>query len=154
MHAAPFIDPPSSGPAAAPGASPAGSARHAVVVKRAREDASPKDGMRVLVDRLWPRGLAKERLVMDLWLKDVAPSVTLRRWYGHDPARWAAFARRYREELAQRPDLLGLLDDLRRRGRLTLLYDAHDPLRNNAVVLRNVLSERRFAPRSQKGDQP
>ncbi|MGH8830982.1 MAG: DUF488 domain-containing protein [Polaromonas sp.] len=123
-------------------------------MKRAREGASVDDGMRVLVDRLWPRGLAREQLVMDLWLKDVAPSSTLRRWYGHDPSRWAAFTQKYRAELAQRGDLLHLLDDLRRRGRLTLLYDANDPLHNNAIVLREVLIERRFPRRHAKGVEP
>lgn len=137
-----------------PGAAPPGGARHAVALKRAREGASMDDGMRVLVDRLWPRGLAKEQLLMDLWLKEVAPSSALRRWYGHDPSRWAAFAQKYRAELAQRGDLLHLLDDLRRRGGLTLLYDASEPLRNNAVVLREVLIEGRFLRRNTQGVKP
>ena len=108
--------------------------------------------MRVLVDRLWPRGLSKEQLAVDFWLKDAAPSDELRRWYGHDPRRWGAFATKYRAELAQRTDLLHLLDELRRRGRVTLLYGARDTARNNAVVLREVLEERRcIGKRIQKG---
>ena len=116
-----------------------------VSLKRAYESASPEDGMRVLVDRLWPRGVSKEELAVDFWLKDAAPSDALRRWYGHKPQRWESFAAKYRGELAKRSDLLRLLDELRRRGRVTLLYGARDTARNNAVVLREVLEERRGA---------
>ena len=111
-------------------------------LKRAREAATPHDGMRVLIDRLWPRGLTKDRVAADLWLKDAAPSDALRRWFAHDPRRWDAFARKYRAELAERDDLLALLDGLRERERLTLVYDARDSAHNNAVVLRDVLEER------------
>lgn len=120
-------------------------ARCAVELKRAYEPPSPDDGMRVLVDRLWPRGLSKEQLAVDLWLKEVAPSDELRRWYGHEPRRWKSFAAKYRAELTRRSDLLRLLDELRRRGQITLLYGARDTAGNNAVVLREVLEERRFA---------
>lgn len=82
---------------------------------------------------------------MDFWLKDVAPSTPLRRWYGHKPGRWKSFAAKYRSELAQRADLLRLLDEMRRRGRVTLLYGARDTGRNHAVVLREVLEEWRCA---------
>ncbi len=116
-----------------------------VGLKRAYEAPSASDGMRVLVDRLWPRGLTKDQLAVDFWLKEAAPSDTLRRWYGHQPGRWQSFARKYRAELEQRTDLLRLLDELRRRGRVTLLYGARDTARNNAVVLREVLEERRCA---------
>ncbi len=122
-------------------------ARRAVDLKRAYERPAPGDGMRVLVDRLWPRGLSKEKLAVDFWLKDAAPSDALRRWYGHDPRRWESFAAKYRAELAHQPDLLRLLDELRRRGRVTLLYGARDTARNNAVVLRQVLDERRITGR-------
>lgn len=122
-------------------------ARCAVGLKRAYEQPSPEDGMRVLIDRLWPRGLSKEQLEVDLWLKDAAPSDALRRWYGHTRSRWESFAAKYRAELAQRNDLLHLLDELRRRGRITLIYGAHDTDCNNAVVLRDVLEERRCAAR-------
>ncbi|VTU44856.1 DUF488 domain-containing protein [Variovorax sp. RA8] len=115
-----------------------------IVLKRVRESASIDDGLRVLVDRLWPRGLTKEKVAVDLWLKEVAPSSALRRWYGHDPRRWTSFIEKYRSELEQRPELLRRLDDLCRNGRVTLVYDASDESRNNAVVLRDVLAERRF----------
>lgn len=129
----------------------AGGTRRAVVVKRAREDASIDDGMRVLVDRLWPRGLTKERVAADLWLREVAPSDALRRWYAHEPSRWMVFSQKYRAELEQRPDLLRLLDDLRRSGQLTLIYHASDSAHNHAIVLHQVLTERRFAaPRTQR----
>jgi uncharacterized protein YeaO (DUF488 family) len=122
-----------------------------VGLKRAYEHSSTGDGMRVLVDRLWPRGLSKEQLAVDFWLKDAAPSDALRRWYGHQPRRWKSFAAKYRAELAERADLLRLLDELRRRGRITLLYGARDTSRNNAVVLREVLETRRCAgKRAQK----
>lgn len=120
-------------------------ARCTVGLKRAYEAPSASDGMRVLVDRLWPRGLTKEQLAVDFWLKEAAPSDALRRWYGHKPSRWNSFAAKYRAELEQRTDLLDLLDELRRRGRVTLLYGARDTARNNAVVLREVLEERRCA---------
>ena len=120
-------------------------ARCTVGLKRAYEAPSPNDGMRVLVDRLWPRGLTKDQLAVDFWLKEAAPSDALRRWYGHRPGRWKSFAEKYRTELEQRTDLLRLLDELRRRGRVTLLYGARDTARNNAVVLREVLEERRCA---------
>ena len=122
-------------------------ARCSVDLKRAYEQSSPDDGMRVLVDRLWPRGLSKDQLAVDFWLKDAAPSDALRRWYGHEPRRWESFAAKYRAELAQRTDPLRLLDELRRRGRVTLIYSARDAARNNAVVLREVLEERHFSGR-------
>jgi uncharacterized protein YeaO (DUF488 family) len=122
---------------------------HEVGLKRAYEDHGPRDGMRVLVDRLWPRGLGRKTLSVDFWLKDLAPSDALRRWYGHRPDRWASFAAKYRAELAKekRVALLRLLDELRRRGHVTLLYGARDTERNHAVVLRDVLEERRRAAR-------
>lgn len=128
--------------------------RRAVYLKRAYERPDPRDGMRILVDRLWPRGLSKQQLAVDFWLKDAAPSDALRRWYGHEPRRWESFASRYRAELARRTILLRLLDDLRRRGRITLLYAARDAARNNAVVLREVLEERRFAGRRTEAVAP
>jgi uncharacterized protein YeaO (DUF488 family) len=128
-----------------------GTTRRAVVVKRAREAASTDDGMRVLVDRLWPRGLTKERVAADLWLREVAPSDALRRWFAHEPSRWIAFSHKYRAELARRPDLLRLLDDLRRSARLTLVYNASDAEHNHAVVLQQLLSERGFtSPRNRR----
>lgn len=84
--------------------------RQAVQLKRAHETPAAGDGMRILVDRLWPRGLSRERVAADLWLKDAAPSDALRRWFGHEPSRWAAFAARYRAELARRPEVLQTFD--------------------------------------------
>ncbi|HJQ62251.1 MAG TPA: DUF488 family protein [Burkholderiales bacterium] len=123
-------------------------------LKRAYEAPSASDGMRVLVDRLWPRGLSKEQLAVDFWLKEAAPSDALRRWYGHQPSRWKSFAEKYRAELEQRADLLRLLDELRRRGRVTLLYGARDTARNNAVVLQDVLEKCRCAGKRTKKDTP
>jgi len=120
---------------------------HDVAIKRAREAAAEEDGTRVLIDRLWPRGLTKDRVAADLWLKDAAPSDALRRWFGHDPQRWNSFVRKYREELSAHADLLALLDGLRERQRLTLVYDAKDDAHNNAVVLREVLTTRRHVIR-------
>jgi uncharacterized protein YeaO (DUF488 family) len=126
----------------------------AVALKRAHEEHGPGDGIRVLVDRLWPRGLRKDQLAVDFWLKELAPSDRLRRWYGHRPRRWPSFAAKYRNELAKRAALLRLLDQLRCRGRLTLLYGARDTSRNHAVVLREVLEERRWAAPRASGKRP
>jgi uncharacterized protein YeaO (DUF488 family) len=93
------------------------------------------------VDRLWPRGLRKVDAKVDLWLKEIAPSDELRRWFGHDPARWTEFRARYRDELARRPELLRELMEHCRRGPVTLLYAARDGDRNNAAVLLEVLRE-------------
>jgi uncharacterized protein YeaO (DUF488 family) len=114
--------------------------------KRAYEPAEPEDGYRVLVERLWPRGLTKARAALDLWAKDVSPSPALRTWYGHDPARFAEFAVRYRKELAAAP-AQAILADLRRRGArgtVTLVYAARDEEHNSAVL---VLGELKRAPR-------
>jgi uncharacterized protein YeaO (DUF488 family) len=113
--------------------------RRPILLKRVYDNPAPDDGLRVLVDRLWPRGMTRQELSADLWLKDAAPSPGLRRWYGHDPRRWDDFAHQYRAELAREPGVLRTLDDLRRRGRITLLFAARDTLHNHAVVLREVL---------------
>lgn len=139
---------------------PTDDARPPVKLKRAYERPAGDDGVRVLVDRLWPRGLAKRQVAADLWLKEAAPSDGLRRWYGHDPRRWESFRAKYRAELTQRADVLEQLDALRRRGPLTLVYSARDEAHNQAVVLREVLEERRrrslrgarTAPETRKGD--
>ena len=110
-----------------------------VTIKRIYQEPDPADGRRILVDRLWPRGVSKERARVDWWLKEIAPSDELRRWFGHDPSRWQEFQARYRGELeAQRP----LLDELRTlsgRERITLLYAAKDQEHNNAVLLKELL---------------
>lgn len=106
--------------------------------KRAYGPPDAGDGMRVLVDRLWPRGLKKENAAIDLWLKEVAPSAELRRWFGHDPARWDEFRRRYFDELTDNRIALSPL--FAARGVVTLLFAARDPERNNAVALAEWLS--------------
>lgn len=108
-------------------------------LKRAYEAPAPADGRRVLVDRLWPRGLKKEAAALDLWAKDLAPTNELRKWFGHDPERWAEFKRRYTAELRQHTDLLDDLRALARRGTVTLIYAARDEEHNEAVVLCDVL---------------
>jgi uncharacterized protein YeaO (DUF488 family) len=117
-------------------------------LKRAREPAARGDGDRVLVDRLWPRGLRKADARINEWLKDVAPSHELRRWFGHDPERFAEFRERYRRELCAEPARTALAE-LRRRaagGTVTLVYAARDDQHNNAVVLAQELSRRRGRP--------
>jgi uncharacterized protein YeaO (DUF488 family) len=110
-----------------------------VRVKRAHEPGRPEDGRRILVDRLWPRGVSKAEADIDEWLKELAPSTELRKWFGHDPARWAEFQRRYARELQGHPEPLARLRKLARKGPLTLVYSARDELHNDAVVLRGVL---------------
>lgn len=110
-------------------------------LKRAYLPPSPEDGARVLVDRLWPRGVRKSEAAIDRWAKDIAPSTELRRWFGHDPARWEEFRQRYREELKKDSELLDELRQIARNGTLTLVYSAHDEAHNQAVVLREALSE-------------
>ncbi len=109
-----------------------------VFLKRAYETPARADGERILVDRLWPRGLAKATAQIDLWLKDVAPSTALRQWFGHDPAKWAGFGQRYRAELRHNPALAELRERAR-RGDVTLVYSARDMQHNQAVVLKQVL---------------
>jgi len=113
-----------------------------IQTKRVYEPHAATDGSRFLVERLWPRGIAKAALEMDAWLKDVAPSTELRRWFNHDPDRWAEFKRRYRSELTANPDTWKTILTKARRGRVTLLYSAHDIEHNNAVVLRDFLNVR------------
>ena len=104
-------------------------------LKRVYDPAEDGDGYRVLVDRIWPRGLAKAKAGIDQWMKEIAPTTELRKWFGHDPARWNEFRDRYTAELEDKPDLLDELRARARRGPVTLLYAAHDPDHNNAVVL-------------------
>lgn len=111
-----------------------------VRIKRVYDAPSPRDGRRVLVDRLWPRGLTRAKARIDEWAKELAPSEALRRWFGHDPERFAEFEKRYRAELAGRRERIRALAREARRGRVTLVYGARDETRNNAVVLRKMLS--------------
>lgn len=105
-------------------------------IKRIYDSVEKSDGVRVLVDRIWPRGISKERAHLDLWLKEIAPSTALRKWFGHDPKRWAGFAAKYRKELAGKTDLVRQIKALETENdKLTLLYSAQDQLHNQAVVL-------------------
>jgi uncharacterized protein YeaO (DUF488 family) len=110
-----------------------------ICIKRAYDPPEESDGARVLVDRLWPRGLRKESADLTLWFKDIAPSSDLRKWFGHDPARWTEFSRRYRAELSHNEDAVDRLVDMSKNERLTLLYAAHDIEHNDAVVLADYL---------------
>lgn len=107
-----------------------------VAVKRIYDAADPSDGVRLLVDRLWPRGVSRERAALDGWLKELAPSPRLRTWFGHDPARWEEFSRRYREELKSHRATIEALRRLATARRLTLLHASRDRVRNGAQVLK------------------
>ena len=118
---------------------PHSSKRIDVRLKRAYEPAAASDGYRVLIDRLWPRGISRDAADLDEWARELAPSGELRRWFGHDPARWDEFRRRYVAELRRKTDLINELRALARNGPITLVFGAHDQTHNDAVVLRRVL---------------
>lgn len=113
-----------------------------VKIKRVYDPPAGDDGVRFLVERLWPRGIRKSALPMEAWVKEVAPTTELRRWFNHDPAKWTEFQRRYRAELDAHSELLKPLLAQARRGRVSLLYSSHDTEHNNAVVLRDYLNAR------------
>jgi uncharacterized protein YeaO (DUF488 family) len=117
-----------------------------ILLKRSYDSVETTDGYRVLIDRLWPRGVSKERAHLDEWVKDLAPSTKLREWFGHDPDRFPEFRRRYIAELSQQRPLLTQLRRRAREGTLTLVYSAHDTEHNDAIVLASVL--RRGIPKS------
>lgn len=108
-------------------------------LKRAYEPAEAEDGVRILVDRLWPRGLSKAKAALNDWMKDIAPTTKLRQWFGHDPARWTEFQRRYRAELRTHGERLDHIRALAKTQTITLVYGARDEVHNDAVVLRSVL---------------
>ena len=110
-----------------------------IQLKRVYEKPSRKDGLRILVDRLWPRGLTKEHAAVNLWLKDLAPSTQLRKWFGHDPARWKEFQTRYRKELCQNKEAVELLKEKSKKHTVTLVYGARDEKHNEALVLKKIL---------------
>lgn len=110
-----------------------------VRIKRVYDEPAVEDGKRILVDRLWPRGLAKDKARIDEWLKEIAPSDELRKWFGHDPARWEEFRERYRGELEAKAELVDGLRQLAVEGTVTLLFAARDEEHNNAVVLKEML---------------
>ena len=107
--------------------------------RRVYEEPMAEDGTRILVDRLWPRGIAKEKARIDEWLKEIAPSDELRKWFGHDPARWEEFRERYRRELDAKAELLDQLRGLTKKGTVTLLFAAKDEEHNNAIVLKEMI---------------
>ncbi|MBZ5489539.1 MAG: DUF488 family protein [Acidobacteriia bacterium] len=113
-----------------------------IQLKRAYDRSAAKDGKRFLVERLWPRGVRKSELPLSGWLKDVAPSTELRKWFGHDPAKWSEFRRRYRAELAAKPKVWKPLVEEARNNKITLVYSSHDPEHNNAVALKEFLESR------------
>ena len=113
-----------------------------IQVKRVYENPSRKDGLRVLVDRLWPRGLTKECAAVKLWLKDLAPSTELRKWFDHDPAKWKQFQIRYRKELREQKDSLEMLHEKSKEHIVTLVYGARDEEHNEALVLKKILDAR------------
>ena len=121
----------------------------ALALKHVYDQPDPSDGTRVLVERLWPRGLSKERAHVDVWLKEVAPSNELRKWFSHDPEKFSEFRRRYEEELATEGgrEALEKLHDLTMQGHVTLVFASHDPEHNNAVVLHDLL-QHKYSTRS------
>ena len=114
-----------------------------ITIKRAYEQPDRADGVRVLVDRLWPRGLTKEKANIDLWLKEIAPSTELRKWFGHDPEKWRGFRARYITELRHKDDLVKFLKKKAREKKITLVYGARDQKHNEALVLKKFLERRR-----------
>jgi uncharacterized protein YeaO (DUF488 family) len=113
-----------------------------IKLKRAYEPASPDDGVRILVERLWPRGIKKDALKLDMWLKDVAPSDGLRRWFGHEPKKWNGFRDRYFAELDANPQTWESVAKAARRERVTLIYSSRDTEHNNAVALKDYLQDK------------
>ncbi|HEX7118034.1 MAG TPA: DUF488 domain-containing protein [Longimicrobiales bacterium] len=111
-------------------------------MKRVYETPTDDDGRRILVERLWPRGISRDRAAVDLWLKDIAPSPELRRWYGHDVSKWEEFRRRYEAELDANPDVVAELERLARQGTVTLVFASRDETRCSARVLKEYLEER------------
>lgn len=113
-----------------------------IKLKRAYEKPAKQDGLRILVERLWPRGVSREKADIDLWLKDLAPSTQLRKWFGHDPEKWDEFRKRYWKELEEKGDLLVLLKHRTSEGAVTFVYAASDEEHNSAVALKEFLLER------------
>lgn len=110
-----------------------------ITIKRVYDPVEKDDGIRILVDRLWPRGLSKEKAQIDLWLKDIAPSTGLRKWFGHDPDKWEEFKKCYREELMKNEEPLFILKEQMKKGTVTIVYGAKDKEHNEAIVLKELL---------------
>jgi uncharacterized protein YeaO (DUF488 family) len=121
--------------------------------KRAYEAPESADGFRVLVERLWPRGVSKSEAALDLWLKDVAPSPGLRKWFGHDPAKWGEFRRRYSSELRHHPEAVHLLEEKAAKGPVTLVYGSRDQEHNSAVALRDFLDQEKSTLKRKRASQ-
>jgi uncharacterized protein YeaO (DUF488 family) len=119
----------------------------AIKLKRAYDPPAPDDGLRVLVDRLWPRGVSKNSARIDRWLKEIAPSAALRKWFGHDPEKWNKFQTRYFRELRERREAVEELVEHVRRGTVTLVYGAKDEEHNDAVALKEFLRSDRLRPK-------
>lgn len=117
-----------------------------VKLKRAYEPVASADGIRILVDRLWPRGVSRSHLALDQWMKGIAPSSGLRKWFGHDPARWTEFRGRYATEVRANAEQFSRLRALAREGPITLVYSAHDEVHNHAMVLRALILGRSATP--------
>ena len=111
-----------------------------IKIKRVYEKPGKDDGKRILVDRLWPRGLTKEKASIDLWMKEIAPSTELRKWFGHDPDKWKEFGKRYSEELRKNEEQVSLLKEQLKKGTVTLLYGARDQEHNQALILKELFS--------------
>ena len=122
-----------------------------ITIKRVYDRPEPADGTRFLVERLWPRGVKKDTLHLDGWLKELAPSDALRRWFGHDPAKWEEFQRRYFAELTSKPEACQPILEAAQRGNVTLLYSARDTQHNNAVALKAYVEK---APPAARGRRP
>lgn len=111
-----------------------------IKIKRIYEEQNKEDGFRILIDRIWPRGLSKDKAKIDLWLREIAPSNELRKWFSHDPKKWDDFKKRYRKELEDREELLHRIKQLEKdKGIITLLYSAKDERHNNAIALADIL---------------
>lgn len=113
-----------------------------IKIKRVYEKPAKDDGSRILVDRLWPRGLTKEKASVDLWLKEIAPSTELRKWFGHDPEKWNRFRRRYETEIRNKDDVIEILKGKASQGTITLIYAARDEKHNEARVLKQFLERK------------
>ncbi len=109
--------------------------------KRIYESAEKEDGCRILIDRLWPRGVSKENAKIDLWLKDIAPSDELRKWFGHDPKKWEEFKKKYAKELEDKQSLIKEIQEKAKKGTVTLIYSAKDTEHNNAIALKGILEK-------------
>jgi uncharacterized protein YeaO (DUF488 family) len=113
-----------------------------IYLKRAYDEPAKQDGLRILVERLWPRGVSKEKAAVDLWLKDLAPSTELRKWFNHDPEKWNEFCKRYWSELSEKGDLLTLLKHRTTEGSVTFVFAASDEKWNSAVALKEYVEEK------------